>query len=109
MTIRTIPVIFHIIHYSGHPIGTGSNITSEQIRSQIDVLNEDFRRIGNGFNNLPTGADPEIEFCLAMIDEVGQTLDEPGIMRWSNMPNFLMVPVYLVLAELRGQLIRMES
>lgn len=62
----TIPVVVHVIH-NGEPIGVGANISDAQVISQIDVLNEDYRRIvgTNGWNNHPDGADVEIEFCLA--------------------------------------------
>ncbi|WMI68695.1 M43 family zinc metalloprotease [Mangrovimonas sp. YM274] len=62
----TIPVVVHVIH-NGEPIGTGANISDEQVLSQIQVLNEDYRRMAgtNGFNTHPDGADVEIEFCLA--------------------------------------------
>ncbi len=82
--VRTIPVIFHIFHDPGQPVGSGTNITAAQIQSQIDVLNEDFRRIGNGYNTHPAGTDCRIEFCLALVDENTQVLAEPGIKRWSN-------------------------
>jgi len=64
--VYTIPVVVHVIH-SGEPVGSGSNISYAAIVSQIDVLNEDFRRkVGtNGYNTHPDGADVEIEFCLA--------------------------------------------
>jgi PKD repeat protein len=80
--IYTIPVIVHVIH-NGEPVGTGSNITAAQIQSQIDVLNEDFRRKSGtpGFNNNPAGADIEIEFALALRGPDGSTLPEPGINR----------------------------
>lgn len=71
-TIITIPVVVHVIH-NGDDLGTGENISDAQVRSQIKVLNEDFRRMMNtrGFNNNPVGADVEIEFCLAAVDPSG--------------------------------------
>lgn len=68
----TIPVVVHVIH-NGEAIGTGSNISDAQVLSQIQVLNEDFRRIvgTRGFNNHPDGADVEVEFCLAKQDPDG--------------------------------------
>ena len=67
--IITIPVVVHVIH-NGDAIGTGENITDAQVRSQIKVLNEDFRKLlgSRGANNNPVGADTEIEFCLAAVD-----------------------------------------
>lgn len=82
--IRTIPVIFHIIYQSNQDIGQGVNISAEQVQSQIDVLNEDFRNEGNGYSTDPRGIDTKIEFCLSLIDRRDQLLEEPGVMRWSN-------------------------
>ncbi len=80
--IVTIPVVFHIIH-NGSPVGTAENIAEEQIISQIDVLNEDFRRMENtnGFNTNPVGADMEIEFCLAKQNPDGVL--STGIVRYN--------------------------
>jgi hypothetical protein len=80
--VITVPVIVHVIH-EGEAVGSGRNISAAQIQSQIDVLNEDFRRAPNtpGFNNDPVGADAEIEFCLAFVDTTGRALQEPGIHR----------------------------
>lgn len=68
----TIPLVVHVIH-NGEPIGTGANISDAQVISQIQVLNEDFRRIvgSRGFNSHPDGADVEVEFCLAKQDPEG--------------------------------------
>lgn len=62
----TIPVVVHVIH-NGEPVGVGANISDAQVISQIQVMNEDFRRIvgSRGFNSHPDGADIEVEFCLA--------------------------------------------
>lgn len=57
--LKIIPVVVHVIHNGGT-----ENISNAQIQSQIDILNEDFRRKAgsHGFGN---GVDAEIEFCLA--------------------------------------------
>ncbi len=83
--VITIPIIVHIVH-NGEAVGTGTNISAAQVQSQIDVLNEDFRRKAGtpGFNNNPVGADIEIEFCLAILDERGRTLPERGIHRYNG-------------------------
>ncbi len=64
--VYIIPVIVHIIH-NGEAIGVGSNISYARIQSQIETLNDDFRRRAgtNGFNTHPNGADTKIEFRLA--------------------------------------------
>jgi gliding motility-associated-like protein len=71
-SVISIPVVVHVIH-NGDAIGTGENITDAQVRSQIKVLNEDFRRMmgTRGENKNPVGADTEIEFCLATVDPSG--------------------------------------
>lgn len=68
LPIITIPVVVHVVH-NGDALGSGENITDAQVMSQIQVLNEDFRRLANspGHNTNPVGADVEIEFCLAVV------------------------------------------
>lgn len=81
-SVITIPIVFHIIH-NGDAVGSNENITQAQVNSQLDVLNEDFRRMMGtaGYNTNPIGADCEIEFCMAVIDPNGAVLTEPGIDR----------------------------
>ena len=83
--IKRIPVVVHIIH-NGEPIGTGANINYAQVVSQIEVLNEDFRRKAgtNGFNTHSSGVDTEIEFYLATKDPDGNILSEPGVDRFNG-------------------------
>lgn len=81
--ILKIPVVVHVIH-NGENIGTGVNITKEQIISQIDVLNEDFRRLNEDAKDtpadfLPVAADVEVQFILALQDPEGLPTD--GIVR----------------------------
>ena len=83
--VKRIPVVVHVIH-NGEPVGTGANISYAQVVSQIEVLNEDFRRKAgtNGDNDNPVGVDCEIEFYLAEKDPDGNTLAEPGIHRYDG-------------------------
>ncbi len=94
--VLTIPVIFHIIH-NGESVGTGRNISAAQIQSQLDVLNEDFRRKAGtpGFNTDPAGADAEIEFCLAFWDPEGMPLAERGIERINRNDRGWTAPPYI--------------
>ena len=64
--ILTIPVVVHIIH-DGDALGSGSNISDEQVWSAINGLNEDYRKMA-GTNGDGDGADIEVEFCLAQRD-----------------------------------------
>lgn len=78
----TIPVVVHVIYNN-----SVSNISDAQILSQIDVLNEDFRKKAGtaGHNTDPVGADVNIEFCLASSDPTG--LFTSGIVRVFNSNN----------------------
>ncbi len=80
--IITIPVVVHVVH-NGENVGAGRNISEAQVKSQIETLNEDFRRKVNtrGFNSDSRGADVEIEFCLAQFDPSGKRMAEAGIDR----------------------------
>lgn len=60
--LKIIPVVVHVIHDGGT-----NNISDAQIQSQIDVLNEDFRKIA-GSNGDGNGVDTDVEFCLAKKD-----------------------------------------
>ncbi|MCO6487981.1 MAG: T9SS type A sorting domain-containing protein [Phaeodactylibacter sp.] len=67
----TIPVVVHIVYKN-----SAENISDAQVQSQIDVLNEDFRRLNADAANTPSvfqgvAADAEIEFCLATVDPNG--------------------------------------
>ncbi len=80
--VITIPVVVHVVH-NGESVGSGTNISAAQVASQIETLNEDFRKKANtpGYNTHSRGADIEIEFALAMVNPQGQNMAEPGIDR----------------------------
>jgi hypothetical protein len=74
--VYRIPVVIHVIH-NGETEGQGSNISDEQILSQIQVLNKDYRRLNGDTINTPeifksVAADTYIEFKLAERDPDGQ-------------------------------------
>ena len=72
-TLRTIPVVVHVVHEGG-----AENISDSQIHSQILVLNQDFQKLqgspGNG-----AGANALLQFKLAKIDPKGRCTN--GIVR----------------------------
>lgn len=77
--IITIPIVIHVIYNN-----SSQNISNAQIQSQIDVLNEDFRRLNSDTNitrNIfkPVAGDAMIQFCLAQRDPAGNLTD--GIIR----------------------------
>lgn len=84
--VYVLPVVVHIVH-NGEAVGTGTNISDAQILSQIQVLNEDFRRKSGtpGFNTVAVGADVGIEFVLASFDPDG--LPTTGIRRVQGSKN----------------------
>lgn len=73
--VYKVPTIVHVIH-NGQEIGVDENIEDDIIFSQIDLLNEDFRRVlgSRGYNTNAIGADVEIEFCLAIRDTNGNSI-----------------------------------
>ena len=95
--VYTIPVVFHVIN-NGEAIGTGSNVSQAAIQSQIDVLNEDFRRLlgSNGYNTNSVGADTQIEFCLAQRRPDGSafTAGQPGVNRINRSTAGFSAPPY---------------
>lgn len=87
--IITIPVVFHIIW--NDPI---ENVSDNQIYSQLDIMNEDFRLL-NADSLDDTHpfwqftADSEIEFCLASVDENGNattgiTRTQTSVTTWDD-------------------------
>ena len=73
--VVTIPVVFHVLYAN-----STQNISDAQIQSQLDILNEDFRRLNADQDNIwSQAADTEIEFCLASFDPDGAPTN--GILR----------------------------
>jgi len=68
-----IPVVIHVIHNDGV-----ENLSDNILKSQIEVLNEDFGHYG-AYNNDPRGKDAKIRFCLASRDPDGNPTS--GIIR----------------------------
>ncbi len=65
--IITIPVVVHVIYRTSQ-----QNISEAQIMSQLQVLNDDYRRTNaDADNTWSQAADVEIEFCLATVDPSG--------------------------------------
>jgi hypothetical protein len=80
--IITIPVVVHVVYNT-----VAQNISDAQVQSQIDVLNEDFRKLNADASLTPSifsalGADCQIQFCLAQRDPNGNATT--GIIRKST-------------------------
>lgn len=92
-----VPVVVHIIH-AGEPIGTGRNISDEQVISQIEVLNRDYQRLNSDASLTPAefqgvAGSLDLEFVLAKQDPEGFATN--GIVRtqgpqssWSINENY---------------------
>ncbi len=74
----SVPVIFHIVHF-GENIGSGTNLTQDQVTSILNNLNNGFSN-QYGSNN-PNAVDTKITFRRAILDSNNNTLSEPGIDR----------------------------
>lgn len=76
--IITIPVVVHVIYSNAN-----ENISEAQILSQIQVLNDDFRRLNaDADNTWSQAADTQIQFCMATVDPNGNATN--GITRKSS-------------------------
>lgn len=78
-----IPVVVHILH-QGEDLGVGSNLSEQQVYSQIEVLNEDFQRLNadtilTPSEFVPLAGSVDVEFVLARRDPGG--LPSNGIVR----------------------------
>ena len=73
--VVTIPVVFHVLYNTD-----AENISEAQVLSQLQILNDDFRRLNSNQDNVwAQAADTQIEFCLASQDPDGNPTD--GILR----------------------------
>jgi hypothetical protein len=80
--VVTIPVVVHVVYNT-----TSQNISDAQIQSQINILNQDFRKLNSDVSLVPSvfaplAADCEIQFCLAQRDPNGNATN--GIVRRST-------------------------
>ena len=86
-SVITIPVVVHVVYHT-----PAQNISDEQIKSQIDVINEDFNRQNADTVNTPEPFKPvagslSVQFCLAAYDPNGDSTS--GITRtYTNVTAF---------------------
>jgi hypothetical protein len=70
--VRTVPVVVHVVYKTA-----AQNISDAQVKSQIKILNEDYRKVNADAGNVPAvfqplHADCNIQFKLATKDIFGQ-------------------------------------
>lgn len=95
--VVTVPVVVHVVWNTAQ-----QNVSDSQIVSQINVLNQDFRRMNSDTVNTPLAfqtiaVDPQIEFCLAQRDPQGNPTN--GITRTQTSKttffSFSLPPYYI--------------
>ena len=74
---RRMPVVFHIIDLRDH-VAKKQILEASVVTSMVNVLNGVF---GRKYDRFPSGANPNIEFVLALKNPSGAILAEPGINR----------------------------
>ena len=89
--VTTIPVVVHIIYNIAV-----QNISDQQVLSQIEVLNKDFRKLNSDSLHpqhpfYKYTADAKVEFCLAQKDPNGKptsgiTRTSTNIKKWEDLP-----------------------
>lgn len=81
-SVVVVPTVIHVVYHSA-----SQNLSDAQLMTQMDVLNEDYRRTNADAAETPpyfagVAADCEIEFCLASTDPDGNPTS--GITRTSS-------------------------
>ncbi|MCB9363913.1 MAG: PKD domain-containing protein [Flavobacteriales bacterium] len=71
--IYQVPVVVHVMH-KGEDVGTGTNISDEDVKLGIQYLNNFWRKVA-GSHGDGDGVDMQIEFTLAIQDEDGNCTD----------------------------------
>jgi hypothetical protein len=95
----TIPVVIHLLYRGSTEsnVGTKANLHPNQIKAQMEALDEVFSGSAPGNSSLPSvfsnvdANDVGIRFCLAIKDKNGNIMPEPGLDRldwekrgWTN-------------------------
>ncbi|GAB4147389.1 MAG: hypothetical protein Fur0041_21410 [Bacteroidia bacterium] len=80
--VYTIPVVFHVVYQNAT-----ENISNQRLLDQLQVLNDDYRKLNTDASNVPAAwqniaADCEVNFCLATQDPQGNPTT--GITRTST-------------------------
>jgi hypothetical protein len=78
---RVLPVIFHVIH-DGDAIGTEDNPSYAAIQGELTAMNAAFRNDFRPSQQKSMNAvDTYLQFRMATVDPLGNTLDEAGVIR----------------------------
>ncbi|MDO5977713.1 T9SS type A sorting domain-containing protein [Flavivirga spongiicola] len=85
--IMQVPVVVHVMH-KGEAVGTGTNISDEDVRRGIKYLNNYWRKIADSKGN-GDGVDMKIEFALAIQDESGNCTNGIDRVDMSGVPAYV--------------------
>ena len=84
--VRVVPTVIHVVHRTGIAVGTDENLTDADIITEINQFNDRFRHTSQlTFSNPFSGADTEIQLCLATQDPSGSPTT--GIVRHASDAN----------------------
>ena len=89
LPVIQIPVVFHILYNNA-----AQDVTEEQVKSQLAVLNNDFRFKNSDALKIPErfksfAADIQIEFVLAKVDPNGR-LTSGIVKKFTNVPEWVL-------------------
>ncbi len=85
--ILQVPVVVHVMH-KGEAIGTGTNISDEDVKLGIQYLNNYWRKV-SGSEGDGDGVDMKIEFALAVQDENGNCTNGIDRVDMSGVPAYV--------------------
>jgi subtilisin-like proprotein convertase family protein len=77
-SVYKVPVVVHVLH-TGEAVGTGFNISEEQVKKGIEYLNNYWRKVAGTPGGIGPGPDMEVEFALAVRNPTGACTN--GIVR----------------------------
>ena len=85
--VRQVPVVVHVMH-KGESVGTGTNISDEDVKRGIQYLNNYWRK-ASGTPGYRDGADMKIEFALAVQDPNGNCTNGINRVNMSGVPAYV--------------------
>lgn len=98
----TVPIVIHIVHAAGTPVGTAENLSDADVLAGLDLLNKAFAGVACGSDE--AGNTVGIQFCLAKQDFNGNPTT--GITRNASPATTVYVggyPQTMLVTALNGQ------
>ena len=95
--VLEIPIVVHVLH-TGEPIGTGTNISDEQIFEAVRGANERWRNLSSD------GVDMEVQFCLAQFDPAGNPSNGINRKDASGLANYVEKGIGYIEGTLVGEI-----